>query len=101
MGLSRSLLTDILSHAPERNLAMQPALEALRSETQQLYDRAIAAEAEWPKQEAELKEAYKVRQRGSASGRRRINMTMTLIFADAFNVGTLYRGLHLQLCMPK
>ncbi|CAO1636463.1 unnamed protein product [Jaminaea pallidilutea] len=43
----------------QRNLSMQPALEALRSETQQLYDRAIAAEAEWPKQEAELKEAYK------------------------------------------
>lgn len=43
-----------------RNLAMQPQLEALRAETQHYYDRAAAAESEWPRVEAEMKEAYKV-----------------------------------------
>ncbi|CAO1615007.1 unnamed protein product [Parajaminaea phylloscopi] len=42
-----------------RNLALQPQLENLRAETQQYYDRAAAAEAEWPRVEAEMKEAYR------------------------------------------
>lgn len=43
-----------------RNLAMQPPLEALRRETQEYYDRALAAQAQWPTVEAEMKEQYRV-----------------------------------------
>lgn len=49
--------TCILSTA--RNAALQPALEALRSDTQQLYDRARTHEQQWPLVEAEMREAYK------------------------------------------
>ncbi|PWN19136.1 hypothetical protein BCV69DRAFT_251465 [Microstroma glucosiphilum] len=42
-----------------RNLALQPGLEALRAETQHYHDRAVAAEQQWPRAEAEMKEAYK------------------------------------------
>ncbi|CAO1633218.1 unnamed protein product [Sympodiomycopsis kandeliae] len=42
-----------------RNLSLQPQLEATRAETQQYHDRALAAEAEWPKAEAQMKEAYR------------------------------------------
>ena len=38
---------------------MQPGLEALRNETQQLYDRARRLEQEWPLLENQMKEAYK------------------------------------------
>lgn len=47
-----------------RNLAMQPQLEALRAETQHYHDRALAAEAEWPKMESDMKDTYKVRPEG-------------------------------------
>ena len=42
-----------------RNLERQPALEALRSETQQLFDRAKALETEWAQREQQLTEAQK------------------------------------------
>lgn len=45
----------------ERNLGLQPRLEAMRAETQQYYDRAMAAEAHWPAAEAKMREAYRVR----------------------------------------
>ena len=43
----------------QRNMTMQPGLEALRNETQQLYDRARRLEQEWPLLENQMKEAYK------------------------------------------
>lgn len=42
-----------------RNLERQPALEALRSETQQLFDRAKSLEAQWSHTEQQLNEAQK------------------------------------------
>ncbi|PWN38370.1 uncharacterized protein FA14DRAFT_131721 [Meira miltonrushii] len=42
-----------------RNMTMQPGLEALRNETQQLYDRARKYEQEWPLLDNQMKEAYK------------------------------------------
>lgn len=42
-----------------RNLERQPALEALRAETQQLFDRAKSLEAEWAQREQQLNEAQK------------------------------------------
>ncbi|SNX82718.1 uncharacterized protein MEPE_01424 [Melanopsichium pennsylvanicum] len=42
-----------------RNLALQPDLEALRAETQALFDRAKALEAEWATKEAQLNELQK------------------------------------------
>lgn len=45
---------------PARNLSLQPRLEAMRAETQQYYDRAVAAESEWPRVEAKMREAYRV-----------------------------------------
>lgn len=42
-----------------RNMTMQPGLEALRNETQQLYDRARRYEQEWPLLDNQMKEAYK------------------------------------------
>lgn len=38
---------------------MQPSLEALRSDTQYLYDRARSLEQQWPLVEAEMRESYK------------------------------------------
>jgi hypothetical protein len=46
-------------HLTARNAALQPALEALRGETQQYYDRARLLEQQWPIIEAEMKESYK------------------------------------------
>ncbi|UZJ51559.1 hypothetical protein CBS101457_000879 [Exobasidium rhododendri] len=42
-----------------RNIQLQPPLEALRSETQQLYDRARSLEQQWPRVEAEMRDVYK------------------------------------------
>ncbi|KIS71434.1 uncharacterized protein UMAG_01333 [Mycosarcoma maydis] len=42
-----------------RNLERQAPLESLRSETQQLFDRAKALEAEWATKELQLNEAQK------------------------------------------
>lgn len=42
-----------------RNTAIQPSLEALRAETQQLYDRARSLEQQWPRMEAAMREAYR------------------------------------------
>ncbi|TKY89165.1 hypothetical protein EX895_001696 [Sporisorium graminicola] len=43
----------------KRNLERQAPLEALRTETQQLFDRAKALEAEWATRELQLNEAQK------------------------------------------
>ncbi|CBQ70742.1 conserved hypothetical protein [Sporisorium reilianum SRZ2] len=43
----------------QRNLERQAPLEALRIETQQLFDRAKALEAEWASREVQLNEAQK------------------------------------------
>jgi ESCRT-I complex subunit VPS37 len=42
-----------------RNMALQPPLEKLRVETQQLYDRARSLEQQWPRVDAEMKDVYK------------------------------------------
>ncbi|EPQ28357.1 uncharacterized protein PFL1_04184 [Pseudozyma flocculosa PF-1] len=42
-----------------QNTALQQPLEALRAETQQLFDRATALQAQWPQLEAEMNELYK------------------------------------------
>ncbi|CDR88047.1 uncharacterized protein SPSC_03633 [Sporisorium scitamineum] len=43
----------------QRNLERQAPLEALRTETQQLFDRAKSLEAEWAARELQLNEAQK------------------------------------------
>ena len=52
------LLRTVESKA-ERNLSQQPSLEALRSETMHLFERAKALEADWAKREPQLAEAQK------------------------------------------
>ena len=43
------------------NIQLQQPLEQLRTETQQLFDRAKALETEWPRLESQMNEEYKVR----------------------------------------
>lgn len=43
------------------NTELQQPLEELRTETQSLFDRAKALEAEWPRLEAQMNEESKVR----------------------------------------
>lgn len=42
-----------------RNAALQPELEALRSDNQHLYDRARSLEQQWSRVETEMREIYK------------------------------------------
>ena len=46
---------------PENNLALQDPLYALRSETQEAFDRAKQLEARWKEIEKEQREVYQVR----------------------------------------
>ncbi|KAN0061001.1 hypothetical protein ACQY0O_006735 [Thecaphora frezii] len=43
----------------KQNVALQQPLEALRAETQQLFDRASSYQAQWPQLEAQMNELYK------------------------------------------
>ncbi|PWN53371.1 hypothetical protein IE53DRAFT_373042 [Violaceomyces palustris] len=42
-----------------QNMSLQPPLEALRRETQELFDRAKALDEEWPKVQSQMNEIYK------------------------------------------